>query len=397
MSVFKLKSTIRINCAKRCGIYLKMEVEALGYKVNEATDASVQITGTLEDCIRLNLYLRTAYRVMFLLDSFTADNPDQLYERLVDLPWEEYIVPKGYISIGSFVENDFIKDTRFANLKVKDAIVDRMKKKTGERPDSGPDTDKMVIYLYWKDSDAAIFIDTSGETIAKHRYRSVTVKAPMQEALAASVIMATKWDKQSAFVNPMCGSGTLAIEAALMAMNKAPGLMRIDFGYSHIRGYDDTIAKDMRQEAVSKISGNLHFPIIATDNDPHAISAARANAMAARVENLIRFEKCDFEETFIPETQKGIVILNPEYGERLGEADILEVTYAAIGDFFKQKCKGYTGYVFTGNMDLAKKVRLATKRRIEFYNGKIDCRLLEYELYEGTRVVKEESGVRNQE
>jgi len=209
----------------------------------------------------------------------------------------------------------------------------------------------------------------------------------MQEALAAAVILATKWDRKSAFINPMCGSGTLAIEAALLASNKAPGLMRHNFGFSHIKGYDDTVWKDLRQEAARKTSRTLSFPIIASDNDPRALSAARENAKSARVDHLIRFELCDFEETPIPDTNKGIVILNPEYGERMGEEEILEETYGFIGDFFKKKCKGYTGYIFTGNMDLAKKVGLKAKRRIEFYNAKIDCRLLEYELYEGTRVV----------
>jgi putative N6-adenine-specific DNA methylase len=205
--------------------------------------------------------------------------------------------------------------------------------------------------------------------------------------------MATRWDGKTAFINPMCGSGTLAIEAALIATNKAPGLMRHNFGFSHIKGYDDTIWKDLRQEAARKIPRSLDFPIIATDNDPKAIHAARTNAQSARVDHLIRFVICDFEETPLPETQKGIVILNPEYGERMGDEEILEETYSFIGDFFKKKCKGYTGYIFTGNMDLAKKVGLKAKRRIEFYNAKIDCRLLEYELYEGTRVVGKENEI----
>jgi len=393
MSIFKLKSTIRINCARRSNIYLKKEVEELGYKIDAEGDASVEITGTLADCMKLNLYLRTAYRVLFLIDTFEAENPDLLYDHLVSIPWEEYIEPTGYISISSFIENDYIKDTRFGNLKVKDAIVDRMQEKTGKRPDSGPDTDKMVLYLYWKNSDAAIFIDTSGDTIAKHNYRNFSVKAPMQEALAAAVILATRWDCKSAFINTMCGSGTLAIEAALLASNKAPGLMRHNFGFSHIKGYDDTIWKDLRLEAARKTSRTLSFPIIASDNDPRALSAARENAKSARVDHLIRFELCDFEETPIPDTNKGVVILNPEYGERMGEEEILEETYGFIGDFFKKKCKGYTGYIFTGNMDLAKKVGLKAKRRIEFYNAKIDCRLLEYELYEGTRVVGKEEKI----
>jgi putative N6-adenine-specific DNA methylase len=391
VSVFKLKSTIRINCAKRCGIYLKKEVEALGYQVEKDTETSVELTGTLEDCMLLNLYLRTAFRVLFLLDEFEAANPDEMYEHLVAMPWEEYVLPDGYISISSFVENIHIKDTRFANLKVKDAVVDRMQQKTQKRPNSGSDTDKMVLYLYWKNEDASIFIDTSGDTIAKHGYRNRSVKAPMQEALAAAVVLATNWDGQSTFINPMCGSGTLAIEAALIATNKAPGLMRHNFGFCWIKGYNDDLWKEMRQEAARKIRRDLNFPIIATDNDYGAISAALANARSARVDHLIRFETCDFEETPIPDTNKGIVILNPEYGERMGEAEILEETYAFIGDFFKKKCKGYTGYIFTGNMDLAKKVGLKAKRRIEFYNAKIDCRLLEYELYEGTKVIKQEA------
>jgi putative N6-adenine-specific DNA methylase len=390
LSVFNLKSTIRVNCAKRCGIYLKKEIEALGYKIDSDTDSSVEITGTLVDCMRLNLYLRTAFRVLFLIDQFEAANPDVLYDHLVAIPWEEYVIPEGYISISSFVENNYIKDTRFANLKVKDAVVDRMQQKTKKRPDSGPDTDKMVLYLYWKNEDAIIFIDTSGDTIAKHGYRNRSVKAPMQEALAAAVIMATSWDHNSSFINPMCGSGTLAIEAALIASNKAPGLMRHTYGFSWIKGFDEETWKEMRQEAARQIKRNLVFPIIASDNDPVAIQASLSNARSARVDHLIRFETCDFEETAIPDRQKGIVIMNPEYGERMGEAEILEETYGFIGDFFKKKCKGYLGYIFTGNMDLSKKVGLKAKRRIEFFNAKIDCRLLEYELYEGTKVVPKE-------
>jgi putative N6-adenine-specific DNA methylase len=368
--------------------YLKAEVEELGFPIKSFSDTGVDTQGTLEDCMILNLHLRTAFRVLFMIDEFEAENPQQLYESLVEIPWEEYIAADGYFSVSGFVENINIRDTRFANLKVKDAVVDRMQKKTNRRPDSGPETNRLVLYLYWKNTDAAIFIDTSGDTIAKHGYRRQPWKAPMQEALAAAVIMAGKWDKESHFINPMCGSGTLAIEAALLAMNKGPGLMRANFGFMYIPGYDPELLREMKHHAAKSIRNDLNFKIIASDISEQALEAARVNARNARVERFIEFQLCSFEDTVFP-PGPGVIIMNPEYGERLGEVEQLEKTYPAIGDFLKQKAGGYTAYVFTASMDLAKRIGLKASRRIPFYNGTLDCRLLEYELYAGTRRVFE--------
>ena len=384
MSIFELKSLIRVACAKRISPYLEEEIKNLGYIPLQVTDTGIDLNGTLEDCMKLNLYLHTAFRVLFLIHEFEAEGPEPLYEAIKDLTWEDYVPADGYVCISSFVQNDHIRDTRFANLKVKDAIVDRIYKVKKRRPDSGPNTDRTVVFLYWKEQNASIFIDTSGDTIAKHGYRKTTVKAPMQEALAAATIFASKWDKNSAFVNPMCGSGTLAIEAALIAIEKGPGLLRANFGFMHLPGYEPKTWKALQNEAVEKIKGDLPFRIIATDNNFKAMQAAQENAQIAKVDHLIEFRKCDFEESPIPDENKGIVMLNPEYGERLGDEESLEPVYKGIGDFFKQKCKGYTGYVFTGNPELAKKIGLKAKRRIPFYNATIDCRLLEFELYEGS-------------
>ena len=207
----------------------------------------------------------------------------------------------------------------------------------------------------------------------------------MLEALAFSTVMATRWDKHAPFVNPMCGSGTIAIEAALIATNRYPGLYRSNYSFMYLAGYTEKMYTDCLEVVKNKIREVPGLQIIASDMSGRAIENAALNAEAAGVRDLIRFEICDFAETPLPETETGIIFFNPEYGERLGEVEELAETYSRMGDFLKQKCKGYTGYIFTGNLDLAKKIRLNPKRRIEFYNAKIDCRLLEYELYAGTR------------
>jgi 23S rRNA G2445 N2-methylase RlmL len=239
--------------------------------------------------------------------------------------------------------------------------------------------------LYWKDEEVDVFIDTSGETLAKHGYRKIPGKAPMLEALAASVILATQWDQKSPLINPMCGSGTLAIEAALLATNRRPGLFRMNYGFMHVMGYDEEVFFAERRILKEQVIKNIDLTIIATDLSEDAVEVTRRNAQTAGVDTLITFQVCDFEETEVPEGAKGVVIFNPEYGERLGVHSKLELTYKRVGDFMKKKCKGYFGYIFTGNPDLAKKIGLKADRKVEFYNGKLDCRLLEYELYDGSR------------
>ncbi len=335
------------------------------------------------DCMQLNLRLRCANRVLFLIESFTAVHPDRLYKQVKKLTWESWIDPKGYISISSFVNNDYIRDNRFANLRVKDAIVDRMQSETGQRPDSGPELDATVIFLHWIENKCSLYFDTSGETISKHGYRKYPHKAPLHESLAASIIRATQWDGKGAFINPMCGSGTLAIEAALMHYDIYPEIWRKNFSFMHINPYDYKEWALLKNEYSPKIPGKPTVKIIATDISGRALDAARNNARAAGVDHLIEFHKCSFERTIIP-LGEGIVILNPEYGQRMGEEDSLEEVYGEIGDYFKQKCAGKTGYIFTGNLNLAKKVGLKASRRFEFMNAKLDCRLLKYELYSGS-------------
>jgi putative N6-adenine-specific DNA methylase len=364
---------------------LAKEIEALGYGRYSVFQTGVELEGTMADCIKLNLNLRCASQVMYSLKAFICNDPNELYRNLVTIPWEKMLVPDGYFSVTSNVYHPTIQTNLFANLRVKDAIVDRMRETTQQRPSTGSELSGAVVYLFWKKDEAEVFLDTSGETLAKHGYRKLPGKAPMLEALAAATILSTKWNKTTPFINPMCGSGTLAIEAALIASNRVPGLMRSNYAFMYIKGYEKAIYEKERADLDAKINHHPNIKIIASDLSDKAIEIAKINAAVAGVEQMIDFQVCDFESTQLPETEGSVIMFNPEYGERLGDEIELNATYARMGDFLKNKCKGFTGYIFTGNLDLAKKIRLKPSRRIEFFNATIDCRLLEYELYAGTK------------
>lgn len=377
------KANIFVIAAPEISLILQQEIQDLGFKNSKAERLGVHVEGTFEDCMRLNLYLRTANKVLWEVARFNAGNPDQLYNKAKRVSWEDEISVDGYFNIDSYVKNDTITDTRFANLKLKDAIVDRFVDEKGRRPNTGPEKDKARIYMHWTENQCILYYDTSGEVIAKHGYRKIPGQAPMLESLAAAVILESKWDQEAHFINPMCGSGTLAIEASLLTTNTAPGLFRTNFGFMHLRSFKTEVWQRMIQEAKDAVKP-CKAKIFASDLSADAVSISKINARAAGMDGNIIFEKIDFRELDIPPNE-GVIILNPEYGERLGEEEDLKVVYSEIGDLFKQKCKGYTGYIFTGNRELAKKVGLRTKRKIPFFNGQIECRLLEYELYDGSK------------
>lgn len=423
MSVWEKKNRILVTCPKGVAPYLKAEIEALGFPVLHEMDTAISTEGTLTDTLRLNLHLRTAQRVLYQLQLFKVISPGALYDRIRAIPWETLLYdsgPNAYVCVTSVADNPLITDSRFANLKAKDAIVDRIREKSGIRPDSGPEKDKAVVHVYWRNDQAMIYIDTSGDRLSMRGYRKIPLAAPMQETLAAALIMATGWRGKTPFVNPMCGSGTLAIEAALIALNRAPGLGRNNYGFMYIKDFPSDHWQNLRKKARLESLKTLPSKIIATDIDPAAVQAAGLNAKTAGVDHLIEFATCPFEKTSTP-GGGGMIILNPPYGERLESLKIkttrmerqkdlapgrtviirkaadqthkggntalqrLESLYEACGDWFKSIGRGYRGYIFTGNLDLTKKVGLRTKKRLTFYNSEIECRLLEYELYEGSK------------
>ena len=424
MSIWQKKNRILVTCPKGVAPYLKAEIEALGFPVLHEIDTAISTEGTLADTLRLNLYLRTAQRVLYQLQMFKVISPGALYESINALPWETLLYdsgPSAYVCVTSVVDNPLVTDSRFANLKAKDAIVDRIRDKSGIRPDSGPEKDRAVIHVYWRNDQAMVYIDTSGDRLSMRGYRKIPLTAPMQETLAAALILATGWKGRTPFINPMCGSGTLAIEAALIALARAPGLGRSNYGFMHIKDFPRELWQEMRKNARNESQKTLSTTIIASDIDPQAVEAARHNAQTAGVDRLIEFKVCPFEKTPTP-GGGGVIVMNPPYGERLeplkiktlkperrqelapgqkviirraadrvhsggtgGALQRLEALYEKCGDFFKGISRGYHGYIFTGNFELIKKVGLRTKRRLTFYNGEIECRLLEYELYEGSK------------
>lgn len=385
---FQLRRKIIVTCSNRLAPWLEKEITEIGFVPVGRFKTGIELSGTLADCMKLNMHLRCASQVLFSLFRTTARNGEELYREALNMDWENVISASGYFSITSQVNNLSVNNELYANVKLKDAIADRFRKHTGKRPDSGPLQNNTVIHLFWRDEQVELFADTSGETLSKHGYRRIPGKAPMLESLASATLLATRWDCRSPFINPMCGSSTLAIEAALLATNRKPGLYRNNYGFMHLNGYERSLYDRLRQELEDSIVQSEGLRIIATDISRDAINISAINAGAAGVGGLIEFSVCPFEQTSIPEGESGVIFFNPEYGERLGNTEQLEGTYKAMGDFMKQQCKGYTGYVFTGNMDLAKKIGLKPEKRIEFYSGKIDCRLLEYSLYAGSRSPK---------
>lgn len=398
---------IVLSCAKCLAPWVEREVEKLGYRPIDMTENVVVVKGSLRDVFKLNLRLRTAHRVLVPLLRTTCRHVRELYDQVASIDWENLLDADGYFSVSSIVHNDTVRDTRLPSLVTKDAIADRMRLKCGRRPDSGPDYDAgAAVFVHWDRQRVIVYLDTSGTPLCKRGYRRIPGSAPMQETLAAACIDAMKWNRRTPFISPMCGSGTPAIEAALAAIERAPGSLRAHFAFMAIKGYrqmiegekapraaprqrfgasPEQIWKDMLLEAQEQERHEGIPPIIATDISPEAVQNAQANAHAAGVSQYIQFQVCDFGETPIPSTPpsdedeyRGCVFFNPEYGIRLGDPAELAPVYERIGTFMNEKCKGYVGALITGNPELSKLVNLYYITRIPFYNGPIDCRLFIY-------------------
>jgi 23S rRNA G2445 N2-methylase RlmL len=403
MNIWKDTYPLVISCAKGLVPQTCRTLAKMGYTITHRTETTVAVRGGMRDMMRLNLELRTAHRVLVPLKRSRCRNLSYLYNDVSSIPWEEYLDPEGYFTVNAVVYNDTVRDTRMPSLKAKDAIADRMRARAGKRPDSGNEYIGASVFIFWDDESLEIYLDTTGEALSRRGYRKMPWKAPMQETLAAACILESGWDGATPFVAPMCGSGTPAIEAALIALNRAAGSFKSHFGFMAVKGYTQIVPGERAGESVRKRFGvtpeqiwksmvaeakagerTLNLPpIIASDISEDAVEVARMNAISAGVSQYITFQQCDFADTRVPET-KGVVFMNPVYGERLGQDEELEELYRRIGDFLKQRCAGYTGCVFTGNMDLSRKVGLRSSRRVPFYNGPIDCRLLVYDLFEGS-------------
>ena len=399
MRIFTDKNyPIIVSCAKELSRWVEIELLDMGYKIVEVTENTVVVRGNMRDVMRLNLHLRCAHRVLVPLLRADCRNIRDLYELAYSIDWENLLEADGYFSVSSIVHNYTIRDTRLPSLYTKDAIADRMRDKCQRRPDSGGANIGAAVFVYWEKNQVIIYLDTSGEPLSKRGYRKIPGSAPMQETLAAACLMGMGWKGDKSFLSPMCGSGTPAIEAAMIALNRAPGSLKGHFAFQSIKGYNriipgesapnvaprqragaspEQIWKEMILEAKAKEKKAGIPKIIATDISPEAVENAHSNAIAAGVAQYIEFKACDFADTPIPE-EKGAIFFNPEYGIRLGTFEELAPIYERIGKFLSEKLNGWTGALITGNPDLARLVDLYYKTRIPFFNGPIDCRLFIY-------------------
>lgn len=399
MRIFTDKNyPIIVSCAKELSRWVEIELLDMGYKIVEVTENTVVVRGDMRDVMRLNLHLRCAHRVLVPLLRADCRNIRDLYELAYSIDWENLLEADGYFSVSSIVHNYTIRDTRLPSLYTKDAIADRMRDKCQRRPDSGGANIGAAVFVYWEKNQVIIYLDTSGEPLSKRGYRKIPGSAPMQETLAAACLMGMGWKGDKPFLSPMCGSGTPAIEAAMIALNRAPGSLKGHFAFQSIKGYNriipgesapnvaprqragaspEQIWKEMILEAKAKEKKEGIPKIITTDISPEAVENAHSNAIAAGVAQYIEFKACDFADTPIPE-EKGAIFFNPEYGIRLGTFEELAPIYERIGKFLSEKLNGWTGALITGNPDLARLVNLYYKTRIPFFNGPIDCRLFIY-------------------
>jgi putative N6-adenine-specific DNA methylase len=377
----------RVTCAPGLAPYLKQELEQLGFECLSMDKTGVEIEATTTQSMMLNLRLRTAFHVLQRFADINCRNADELYSEAKRLPWDRVIDPSGFVSVTSNVRNETISNSMFPNLRLKDAICDKLVEQGGKRPDTGSSTDGMVVSMHWVDSKARIYLNMTGRKLSDRGYRKMPFMAPMRETIAAAVLMEMKYDGTRPLVVPMCGSGTIAIEAALIAKHRAPGLLRSNYACNHWLNADKDAWSQQRVEAKKLMVKNDPAPIVATDIEEEAIEATRKNAVTAGVDHLIEFHVCDFAQTPIPE-EAGDVVLHGEYGVRLGDDEELIATYKRIGDFLKTDCSGWDGYVFTSGKPLIGAIRLKVSKRTPFINAEIDCRLLKYELYRGSKVTE---------
>jgi len=368
------------TAAKGLEDILAQELSVLGMRSVTSSNGGVSFSGSRRDGYRACLWLRTANRVLQPLKEFHCPSEEALYEGVHSLDWSEHLAPEMTLAVDANLRDSAITHSRFAALKTKDAIVDKVRDTLGRRPNVDPKNPDVRINLHLAKNHCTISLDLSGTGLHRRGYRRDPTIAPLKETLAAGLVAMTDWDCRSFFVDPMCGSGSLPVEAALLASNTAPGLLAPDFGFQKWRDFDGTTWQALLSEARElrkELPGNLIF---GSDRERKAVELARRNSEASGFGAKIRWSQQDFARLEPPSTQ-GTLICNPPYGERIGEEAKLEAFYGKIGDTLKQNWKGWTAWVFTGNLALAKRIGLKPSRRIVLFNGPIECRLLKYELY----------------
>ncbi len=356
------------------------ELERLGAKDVRPDFTGVHFVGDIALLYRVNLWARTIFRVLFTLGEFPCPNADRLYQEVQNIDWEQYISPHNTLSVSATGGNEQLNHTHFTALQVKNAIVDQQRHQFGERSSVDTQEPDLSINVHIHKDRCVLSLDSSGTSLHRRGYRPAVGMAPLKETLAAALLEMSEWEPSLPFLDPLCGSGTLPLEASLKALNIAPGVFRRQFAFERWLDFDADLWDGLLNEAQSGELDQLTAPIMGSDRDPDILVQARNNAQQCGIAQQITFNLTDIDLLEAP-ASSGVIICNPPYGERLGDAQELGDFYKLLGDVFKQRFQGWTAFVLTGNKELAKRVGLKASRRIPVYNGSIPCTLLKYELY----------------
>ena len=363
------------------------ELQTLGARNIELLNRAVRFTGDLGTVYKANISLRTALRVLVPFAQFEVRNEQSLYDGIKNIEWEGMMDATDTLAIDTVLSTDLFNHTQFISQKAKDAIVDRFREKFGQRPDVDLDNPTLRIHLHISNTTCSVSLDSSGDSLHKRGYRDKTNLAPLNEVLAAGLVLLTGWDRKRPLIDPMCGAGTILIEAGMLAANIPPGYYRTDFGFMRWKkflAFDEALWQTIYVSAIAKISSES-VQILGGEISHHVARKAKENVKLARVEDMVQIKEYDIVD-FIPPEGGGVVIMNPPYGERMDKDDIFAL-YKSMGDAFKQHFTGYDCWLITSNMEALKHVGLRPSRKIKIFNGPLECRFVKYEMYRGTKKI----------
>jgi putative N6-adenine-specific DNA methylase len=359
---------------------LAKELMAIGAKDIKIASRGVGFKGDLEIMYKANLWLRTAHRVLFQIAEFDAADRDALYKGVKAVNWGEHMTLEMTLAVDTVGTNANLIHTQFTSRVVKDGVVDWFRERTGDRPSVDFKNPDLKLSAKISDDRCILSWDTSGERLHQRGYRpGFGGPAPLKENLAAGLLLLSEFDGTDALIDPMCGSGTILIEGALIAKNIAPGLLGRRFAFSRHKSFNMRMWANLQSDAKNEIREIDGCPIIGFDISGDAVRAAKTAATGAGVDDIIRIKRAPLKD--LPTFKSGMVVTNPPYGERLGEINQLADLYTLLGDSLKHKCTGMSAHIITASKFLAGKVGLRTSRRDPVWNGPLECRLLHYDLY----------------
>lgn len=361
---------------------LAAEMKELGATKIEIGRRVVYCMGDLAMVYRFNLHLRTALRVLIPVAEFPIRSADDIYTQALKVDWTRHLDLNQTFAIDPNVHSEMIKHTNYASIRLKDAIADCFISKFQKRPDVNPDHPDVQFDLHIDNHRVTISLDSSGESLNRRGYRNKGATAPLNEVLAAGMILLTGWKGETDFYNPMCGSGTLAIEASMIAQNLPAQFLRNDFGFMHWKNFDRALWMSVKKHANENIRRALCL-IYASDADPRPLRVAKENFENAGFEEDIRLDLMDFLE-FKPSSEKGILVINPPYGERMQDPD-LDLLYKRIGDNLKLNWSGHTAWIISSNEDALKKIGLKPSKKWQLFNGPLLCKYQRYDMFSGNR------------